>query len=212
MTTDPSTHLFWITSRAAGIVALVVASVSVAIGLLMSTRVAGRRLRGPDLRVAHEVLSLATIVAIAVHGLSLIGDQYLRPSLLDVTVPFVSGYKTAWTSLGIIAGWGMIALGMSYYARGRIGAQRWRALHRCTAVAWLLGLVHSLGEGTDAGQAWFLVMTAIVVAPALVLLVRRLAGGRAAGSTRSAERRGARDAGAMRRPGEGGRLRPAARS
>ncbi len=188
MTTDPSTHLFWITSRAAGIVALLVASASVSIGLLMSTKVASRRLRGPDLRVTHEVLSLATMVAIAVHGLSLIGDQYLRPSLLDVTVPFVSSYKTIWTSLGIIAGWGLIALGLSYYARGRIGQQRWRALHRFTALAWLLGLVHSLGEGTDAGQAWFLALTAIAVAPALVLLVRRLAmprGGKGAKAARA---------------------------
>jgi len=179
MATDPSTHLFWITSRAAGIVALVVASISVSIGLLMSTRVAGKRLRGPDLRVAHEVLSLSTMVAIVVHGLSLLGDQYLRPSLLDVTVPFVSGYETVWTSLGIIAGWALIALGLSYYARGRIGAQRWRLLHRFTALAWLLGIVHSLGEGTDAGQAWFLAMMAIVVAPALGLLAWRLAGRRA---------------------------------
>ena len=173
MTTDPSTHLFWITSRAAGIVALIVASVSVSIGLLMSTRLAGKHLRMPDLRVAHEVLSLSVIVAIVVHGLSLIGDQYLRPSLLDVTVPLVSGYRTVWTSIGIIAGWGLIALGLSYYARARIGQARWRMLHRFTAVAWLLGLVHSLGEGTDAGQAWFLAMTAIVVAPALLLLLQR---------------------------------------
>ena len=87
----------------------------------MSTRLAGKRLRGPDLRVLHEVLSLSTIVAIAVHGLSLIGDQYLHPTLLDVTVPFVGGYKTVWTSIGIIAGWGMIALGLSYYPAGGSG-------------------------------------------------------------------------------------------
>jgi methionine sulfoxide reductase heme-binding subunit len=174
MTTDPSTHLFWITSRAAGIVALLVASVSVSVGLLMSTRLAGRRLRGPDLRVLHEVLSLSTIVAIAVHAFSLLGDQYLRASIVDVTVPFAGPYKTVWTSIGIIAGWALVALGLSYYARGRIGPQRWRTLHRFTALAWLLGLVHALGEGSDAGQAWFLAMTAVVVLPALVLLARRL--------------------------------------
>ncbi len=43
-------------------------------------------------------------------------------------------------------------LGLSYYARARIGVQRWRRLHRFAALAWLLGLVHALGEGTDAGQ------------------------------------------------------------
>ena len=51
---------------------------------------------------------------------------------------------------------------------------RWRTLHRFTALAWLAGLGHSLGEGTDAGQIWFLAMVAIVAIPALVLLAARL--------------------------------------
>jgi sulfoxide reductase heme-binding subunit YedZ len=68
----------------------------------------------------------------------------------------------------------MIILGLSFYVRGRIGRQRWRKLHRFTALAWILGLAHSLGEGTDAGQLWFLVATAIVVLPAAALLVVRL--------------------------------------
>lgn len=70
----------------------------------------------------------------------------------------------------------MIALGLSYFARTRIGRQRWRALHRFTALAWALGVAHSLGEGTDAGQAWFLAMTAVVAVPALVLLIGRMGG------------------------------------
>lgn len=164
-------HLFWMTSRAAGIAALLLSSISVCVGLLMS----GRTLKGrkPDLRVTHEALSLATLAALAVHGLVLLGDGYLHPSLGDVTVPFLSGYRTLWTSSGIVAFWAMLILGLSYYARARIGPQRWRRLHRLTALAWILGLAHSLGEGTDAGQAWFLVMTALVALPALVLLLAR---------------------------------------
>jgi len=161
-------HLFWLTSRAAGIVALVLSSVSVSIGLLMGGQLL--RGRGPDLRVTHEALSLATLAALAVHGLTLIGDSYLHPNLADVAIPFVGSYKTLWTSIGIIAFWGLLILGLSYYARTRIGAQRWRKLHRFTALAWALGIVHSLGMGTDAGQTWFLAMTAIVVLPALALL------------------------------------------
>ncbi len=64
-------------------------------------------------------------------------------------------------------------LGLSYYARRRIGAKRWRKLHRFTALAWLAGLIHSLGEGTDAGQIWFLAMLALVALPALALLATR---------------------------------------
>ena len=165
-------HLFWITSRAAGIAALLLSSVSVCIGLTMGARL-GKANR-VDLRVAHEALSLATLAAIAVHGLTLLGDSYISPSLGDIAVPFLSGYKTFWTSTGIIAFWGLALLGLSYYARARIGAQRWRKLHRFTALAWMLGIAHSLGEGTDAGQTWFLAMTAVAVLPALGLLAIRL--------------------------------------
>ena len=170
--TATQTHLFWVTSRAAGTAALVTSSVSVAFGLMMGGKLLRRRVA--DLRVVHEALSLATIVGLVVHAAALLGDGYLRPSVLDVAVPFASGYKTVWMSIGIVAGWSLILLGLSFYARGRIGQARWRRLHRFTALAWLLGIVHALGEGTDAGQTWFLAMTATVVVVPLALLVRRL--------------------------------------
>ena len=171
--TDPTPHLFWITSRAAGFAALGLASLAVSAGLLMSTKLL--KGRTSELRSAHDTLALATIVAIVVHGVALLGDQFLHPSIADIAIPFVSSYKTFWTSLGIVGGWGLTLLGLSYYARRYVGAARWRKLHRFTALAWLAGLAHALGEGTDAGQVWFLAMTALVVIPALALLATRLA-------------------------------------
>ncbi len=172
MSTSAIPHLFWITSRSAGIVALVAASLTVSLGLLMSTKLLKKR--RPDLLATHEILSLSAIAAIAVHGVALLGDSFMHPSIIDISVPFASSYKTVWTTLGIVAGWGIVLLGLSYYARRLIGAARWRKLHRLTALVWLVGLVHALGEGTDAGQLWFLVMIALVVVPALGLLAVRL--------------------------------------
>lgn len=139
-------HLFWLTSRTAGIAALILSSVSVSVGLSMGGRFAKRH--RAELRVTHEALSLATLAALAIHGVTLLGEGFLHPSLGDIAVPFLSGYKTFWTSAGIIAFWALLLLGVSYYARARIGVQRWRKLHRFTALAWILGVVHSLGEGT----------------------------------------------------------------
>src|SRR5271170_2406701 len=99
MTVNAIPHLFWITSRAAGIVALVLSSLGVAFGLLMATKILRRR--GPDLIAVHEILSLATIAAIVVRCTALLGDHYLRPSLADISIPFVSSYKTGWTATGI---------------------------------------------------------------------------------------------------------------
>ena len=169
--TTASGHLFWIGSRAAGIGALLLASASVSAGLMQS-RWAPRRWAG-ELRSVHEALSIATLVAIGVHGLSLLGDSFLAPSLADVTIPFVSPYQRLWTTLGILAAWMLALLGLSYYARARIGVARWRQLHRLTAVAWVAALVHSLTEGSDAGEAWFLAATAIAVLPTLGLLAVR---------------------------------------
>jgi sulfoxide reductase heme-binding subunit YedZ len=172
MTTSAVPHLFWITSRAAGVLALVLASLAVSLGLLMSTKLLRRR--GPDLLVVHEVLSLTTIAAIVIHGVALLGDGYLKASLVDIAVPFAFSYKTFWTSLGIVSGYGLALLGLTYYLRRYIGAARWRSVHRLTAVVWLAGLAHALGEGTDASQPWFLVMLATVVIPAVMLLAVRL--------------------------------------
>jgi methionine sulfoxide reductase heme-binding subunit len=169
--TAAGSHLFWIASRAAGVAALILSSLAVCCGMLIGGRFGKRR--GPDLRAAHEALSLATLAAIAIHGLTLLGDSYLGLGLVAISLPFASGYETLWTAAGIVAFWSLALLGLSYYARARIGVQRWRRLHRLTALAWALGSAHSLGEGTDAGEAWFLAMCAIAVLPALSLLAVR---------------------------------------
>jgi hypothetical protein len=120
-------HFFWITSRAAGTASLLLSSLAVCAGLLIG----GKLVKGrPDLRHLHQALSLASLAALVVHAVALLGDSYLSPSLADITIPFVSGYQRGWTTLGIVAGWAMLILGLSYYARNRIGQRRWRT---CTA-------------------------------------------------------------------------------
>src|SRR5580693_9513981 len=101
LATTTGSHIFWITSRAFGIVALIFASASVGVGVSISGRLTRRR--GPDLRTIHEALSLAAIAAIALHAASLLGDSYFQPSVADLTIPFTSGYREPYMALGILA-------------------------------------------------------------------------------------------------------------
>ncbi len=81
---DTDSHIFWITSRAAGITALVLASLSLGLGLAVSMR--RERAGGNsvvDYRNLHEVLSLLTLSMVALHGLSLLGDSFLRPGSVE---------------------------------------------------------------------------------------------------------------------------------
>lgn len=167
-------HLFWITSRAAGGAALLLSSASVAIGLMISSRRAAANKR--DLRSVHEALSLSTLAMVAVHGLALLGDSYLDPGLTGITIPFVSFYRPLWTGLGIVAGYGLATLGLTYYLRDRIGAARWRRLHRLTAVFWVAAIIHTIGAGSDAAEPWFLAISAAFVVPAALLLALRWLG------------------------------------
>jgi sulfoxide reductase heme-binding subunit YedZ len=126
-----------------------------------------------DLRAIHEALSLTTLAMVALHGLSLLGDSYLNPGIAGIAVPFLTFYRPLWTALGIVAGYGLAALGLTYYLRDRIGAARWRKLHRLTAAFWLLSIVHTIGAGTDAAQLWFLLASGLIVIPAAALLTLR---------------------------------------
>jgi methionine sulfoxide reductase heme-binding subunit len=170
MTTDPTPHIWWLASRASGLVALALITASVMLGLAM----AGKRLRGRNFAAVHEQLSLAGLVAIAVHGITLVGDPWLHPGLKGIAVPFVMSYRTVFTGLGIAGGYLAAALGLSFYMRRRIGARLWRKLHRLTIVAYVLALVHTIGAGTDAGTPWlrtFMVATAV---PVGILFLARL--------------------------------------
>lgn len=164
-------NLAWTISRAAGIAALLCASVSVGLGLAMATRLL--KGRSKDFKVVHEALSLATLTALAVHALALLADPWLKTSVLQVLVPFSMNYRPLWTGVGTIAGWLLATLSPTYYVRGRIGPRRWRKLHRFAALGWVLAVGHSLGSGTDAGAPWFLASLAIVGLPALALLLHR---------------------------------------
>ena len=89
------THGWWLASRASGLVALVLVTVSVGLGLTMAGKVMRRPGLSRKLLAIHEQTALAGLVAIAVHGITLLGDPWLNPGVAGVTVPFAMGFRTA---------------------------------------------------------------------------------------------------------------------
>jgi len=205
---DPLAHGWWLASRAAGVVALALVTGSTLLGLAMASRAhRPRRRRAARLVTLHEQLALTGLVAIAVHGIALLGDPWLRPGLAGIALPGAMAYRPLLTSLGVVAGWLAALLGLSYYLRGRIGVQRWRTIHRLTLVAYALAVAHTLGAGTDAGSAWLRWPLLVSAALVLVLSLRRLA------RRDPAIRKGVPiDDGPTRRPASRRRPRPAPRA
>jgi sulfoxide reductase heme-binding subunit YedZ len=174
MSTNPVDHAWWLASRSAGVVAFLLLTASVLIGLAMALRVAPPRMR-PALRAGHERIALAALGGIAAHGLLLLGDPWLHPGLAGILVPFALPYRGVWTGLGVAAGYLAAGLSLSYYARARLGARRWRKAHRFIPVAWAMSVAHVLGSGSDAGAAWLLAPTLLAAAAVVAMLAYRLA-------------------------------------
>ncbi len=170
-------HIFWILSRGTGIAAILFAGFSVTAGLMAGRGRVIKLGRFGEIKPLHEALSLATLALVIMHGLFLIGDPWLNPGLSGIAIPFQISYRSFWTGVGIIAGYGLTILGLTYYLRTWIGPSRWRSAHRFTALFWILGLAHTFGAGSDAGQLWLQIPVAVVSIPPLVLLVMVLARG-----------------------------------
>jgi len=149
------THGWWLASRASGLLALVLVTISVGLGLMMAGKVMRRPGLSRKLMAIHEHTAVAGIVAIAVHGITLLGDPWLNPGIGGIAVPFTMGFRPIFTGLGIVGGYLAVLLGLSFYFRKRIGAKLWRKAHRATVVVYLLGLVHAFGAGSDASAIWF---------------------------------------------------------
>ena len=171
---DPAEHAWWLASRAAGIVALLCITLSVAVGLAMAGRVSRDRRLARILMAVHQQTALIGLVAIAVHGITLLGDRFIAPGLTGIAVPFVIDHEPAWTGLGIIGGWLAALLGLSYWIRERIGAALWRKLHRATILVYILSVAHTLGAGTDASEPWMRVLLLTTGAPILFLFLMRV--------------------------------------
>jgi len=196
--TTLETHGWWLASRASGLVALVLVTISVALGLAM----AGKAMRRPGLSrkllAIHEQTALAGLVAIAVHGITLLGDPWLHPGIAGVAVPFAIGFRPLAVAAGIVGGYLAAALGLSYYLRKRIGPRLWRKAHRATIVVYLLGLGHAFAAGSDASAPlfrWWAIATGIPIAG---LFLYRLGAARRAARRRRRAADG--DSPAVRRP------------
>jgi methionine sulfoxide reductase heme-binding subunit len=167
---DPVDYAWWLSSRAAGVVAFLLVALSVLIGLAMANRL----VRGRGVVKLHEHLALAGLVAIAVHAITLLGDAWLDPGAAGLLIPFAMDHEPLYTGLGIIAAYLAALLGLSFYARRRIGARRWRSLHRLTVLVYALGVIHTLGAGSDAEAPWLRAVLFATGAPILFLFLLRV--------------------------------------
>src|SRR5258708_8361086 len=125
-----STTAFWYASRATGIVALVLLTAVLVLGMLVNRQ--GRLPGLPRFAVTdiHRNLSLLSVAFIAIHVLTAVLDTFVHIPLLSAVIPFASGYERLWLGLGAVSLDIMLAMIVTSLPRARITPLLWRAVPR----------------------------------------------------------------------------------
>jgi predicted ferric reductase len=167
----------WYTTRATGLIALVLLTVSMALGLLTSVRYEHQRWPRFITIGLHRSMSLLACVFTSVHIVTTVLDSFVPIGVADVFVPFISAYRPIWLGLGAIAADLLIALTVTSLLRARLRYRTWRLVHWTAYLCWPVAVVHGLGTGTDTMTRWVLVLTLGCVAAVTGLVAWRLAQG-----------------------------------
>ena len=178
VTNASSPSPLWFATRGAGVMTLVLLTVTVVLGIATSLRWEGRRTPRFVTATVHRNLSLFSIVLLAVHIVTSVLDPFAGIRGLDAVIPFAGAYRTFWLGLGVLAAEVLAAVALTSLARGWIGPRAWRAVHWGAYASWPLAVVHGLGTGTDSQAPWLIGLTAACVTAVLLALVERLIRGR----------------------------------
>ncbi len=165
----------WYFARGSGVVALILLTVVVALGIASRS---GRPVAGlPRFAVAavHRNASLIAVALIGLHVITLLLDSYAHLRLVDVLVPFLGVYRAFWQGLGTLALEILAALVITSLMRTRLPERVWRAVHWLAYACWPVAFAHGLGNGTDSGATWMRLIAAGCAATVVAAVGWRLA-------------------------------------
>jgi sulfoxide reductase heme-binding subunit YedZ len=169
-----SSPIDWYAARAAGVLAYLMLTLAVLLGLTLAGRL---RLPGwPAFAVTdvHRFAGLLVGVFVSIHVATIALDSYTPFSLTQLVVPLSAGYRPLWTALGIVAVELLAAVALTNALRARIPYRWWRRVHVANLGVWAAATAHGIGAGTDTRSGWMAALYVVSVASVLAALAWRL--------------------------------------
>jgi hypothetical protein len=166
---------FWYLTRSAGVVATLLLTASVVLGIVDFSRwrTAGWPRFLTDM--LHRNVSMLALVMVVVHVITTVADGFAPIGFQDAVIPFLSPYRPLWLGLGALAFDLLVAVTVTSLLRKRLGYRTWRAVHWAAYGCWPLAMFHGLGTGTDASSTWMLVLSALCLASVVAAIGWRVA-------------------------------------
>lgn len=163
----------WLVARAAGLTAFGFLTLSMWLGLAMSTRLLGPR-RQKTLLAWHRTIVWTGLSLVGLHVTALLLDPTIHFGLGALLVPFLAPWHPGAVAAGVVAGWLALTLAVSFRLRKWIGQRGWRRLHYASFGAFALSLGHALAVGTDLHGLGGPALAALALGPTLFLVFLRI--------------------------------------
>lgn len=167
------TDALWALGRGSGIAALVLLSLSVALGIVARSGRSAFGLGRFGLNELHRTTALTSVGLVLVHLVTLFFDPYAQLRVVDLVLPFLGSYRSLWLGFGTVAVDLLLVVTVVSLLRNRVGPRVFRAVHWATYALWPVALVHAFGTGTDATTLWLDAIGATCVLGVLSTLVWR---------------------------------------
>jgi hypothetical protein len=142
----------WSLSRATGLVLLVLLSVTLAVGMLATSRRTPSRWPRFATAALHVNLALLSLGLLVAHIAVTVLDGFVDISLAGALIPFTADHEPVWTGLGSLATLLLVAAAVTAGSRRLLPPAVWRRTHYVTHLAWPVAVVHGLGIGSDTAQ------------------------------------------------------------
>lgn len=155
--------LWWYVARASGILAWVMLAIAVIWGILVATRILGRKPRPAWVLDLHRWLGGLSVTFTGVHLLGLVLDDYVEFGLRELFVPFASEWRPAAVALGVVALYALIAVQATSLAMKRLPRRLWKWVHMSSFGLFFVATLHAGMAGTDVTNPLYRVVVGVMV-------------------------------------------------
>jgi len=156
----------WYIVRAAGFVAAFLIVLLVLSGIGQVTGFTYRFIEPIKAWTIHKAMAIALVVSIALHIIFLLLDHYIKFTIPQVLIPFLSHYNNTTQlfglalgglaiSFGVLAMYGVVILVASSLGWIDTHKRAWRKLHYISYLVALLVFFHVIYSGTDVKYGMF---------------------------------------------------------
>jgi hypothetical protein len=155
----------WLSARAGGFTALLLLSVQISLGLVLShpTNKSTWKL-SKRLFPWHENAWVFVLGFLAAHILAIVLDDDAHVGVLGALVPGLSEYRSPAVALGTMALYALLLTGLTARYTRLLPAGFWLRVHRLSLAVFALAWFHGVLAGTDTGAAvWLYGLSGLLV-------------------------------------------------